>query len=145
MIYYRTDHTLRPLIDLFFRMLKNESIRREELYCLAIPQYSTLTTDLIQGSSAIPLLGDILWKIAINDTIKSVNLNDKILELYSPSDYDGYVRIMYDKNSNQYEIVASENYTTCYVSLTREAIRNILISVELWDNSLSNKIDLITQ
>ena len=141
---YKKDPLISPLYDLFEKVLLRKSVSKDELQSLSIPPITQLPLDSLYEQESIDFLSETLWRLGRTDYVRSVNLNDKSLELFSQSSIDDiYFRACVGDDSHSLDIVVSDGKRKGYVLLGIDAFRKILVLLNMWDDGIRNKIEFL--
>lgn len=141
---HKTNPLISPLYDLFEKVLLRKNVSKDELQSLSIPPIMQLPLESLYEQESIDFLSETLWRLSRTDYVRSVNLNDKSLELFSQSSMnDIFFRACVGDDSHSLDIVVSDGKKKGYALLGIDAFRKILVSLNMWDEGIKNKIKLL--
>ena len=96
------------------------------------------------SAAAVSMLNNYLWKIKDLDCIRDLNLNEKIIEI-SPlkPNKKSFIRMCKGDTNELLEFLVSDDDKTGYSSISIKELKRIMLSLNMWDNGIENKIKLI--
>lgn len=145
LLYYRSNELIRPIIDLFFKMLKEPTVNKSELACLKIPPI-ILQEQCLYGQEALTFMGDTLWRMSKHNIVRDVQLNDGIFMIYSlDTKNTGFFRACLSSDKEHYAVVVTEKNISAYATLNMQSLRGLLIASKQWDKVVENKLLLLKE
>ena len=141
---YKKYPTINSLYSLLEQLILSHKIEKCDIMKLKIPPRQDWDSSISFSLNAVTLLSDFLWKIKETDYIRDVNLNEGILEIFPLDSNKGmYLRICKGDSFDSLEFLVCDGIKKGYSSINTSEFKQILLSLDMWDESIDNKIRII--
>lgn len=143
-IKYKEDPSIGAIFDILEKILSNHTIDKTDIQRLRIPPMQEWNSSIAYSSAAVSMLNNYLWKIKDLDCIRDLNLNEKIIEI-SPlkPNKKSFIRMCKGDTNELLEFLVCDDDKTGYSSISIKELKRIMLSLNMWDNVIENKIKLI--